>query len=358
MADRLAAEGLERETEARREAESLRVAEAERKASEVHEREENSRREVERQRDVDAQRELASRRQFEAQLEQAALREAEMTRELAVLREAEAQREISARIEAEVQRRLQAAAPSHVASPVPSQPAKPAFNVPADSAVWMVASKVPAMAFKPTPALLPSEIEAAEEARRNEGAAHPSSTGRSLSAMPPQVETDGETPGADTETEAVKPHHDRKHKRVSSRTPATIWCNGMPQAMSCTMRDRSSGGALIELPPDPFNAEISSFGIGDTVTLTFQSPQERTSVVCTVMRIKGRQCGLKFSGQFNTQSLKSKRTEAKAEPVAKTSGLLKAKTDPTSKPGVLLKSKLGAKTEAAAKPKSGFKLFR
>ena len=140
---------------------------------------------------------------------------------------------------------------------------------------------------------------------------------------------------------------DQRHsRRVAAQTPATIWCEGMSQPMNCTMRDRSPSGALLEFPADRFNLGITEIVIGDRVTLTFASSQERTSVACLVMRVDGRRCGVKFAGQFNTQALKTRKPSKPA--VVAEAG---------AKPRATQRAEAPQKV-AQPKAKSGFKLFR
>ena len=120
----------------------------------------------------------------------------------------------------------------------------------------------------------------------------------------------------------------------------------MTQPMNCTMRDRSPSGALLEFPPDRFNLGISEIVVGDRVTLTFSSSQERTSVACLVMRVDGRRCGVKFAGQFNTQPLKTRK-------VVKPAVVAEAGTKPRTAQRAEAPQKV-----SAPKAKSGFKLFR
>ncbi len=96
----------------------------------------------------------------------------------------------------------------------------------------------------------------------------------------------------------------RRERRMAAQSPATIWREGMSQAVSCTIKNRSSGGALLEFPANRHVEDVSEFSVGDEVTLTFTSYRERSSVTCVVARIEGRTCGVKFAGQFHVQLLK------------------------------------------------------
>ena len=96
----------------------------------------------------------------------------------------------------------------------------------------------------------------------------------------------------------------RRERRTQSQAPATVWQAGMSHAMACTIRNRSSGGALLEFPRDRHGMGVTEFSVGDELTLTFTSYRERSSVRCIVTRIEGRMCGVKFAGQFHVELLK------------------------------------------------------
>lgn len=100
----------------------------------------------------------------------------------------------------------------------------------------------------------------------------------------------------------------RRDKRVSAQTPATVWAEGMMQALNCTIRDKSASGALLEFPHDRFKPEITEISVGDKITLTINIARERTSVLCEVKRIKGRRCGVRFCGPFQTEVNKPKKS--------------------------------------------------
>jgi hypothetical protein len=102
----------------------------------------------------------------------------------------------------------------------------------------------------------------------------------------------------------------RRDKRVAAQTPATIWADGMTQAMNCTIRDKSASGALLEFPFDRYKPEITEISVGDKITLTINIARERTSVLCEVKRIKGRRCGVRFCGPFQTEVNKPKKPVA------------------------------------------------
>jgi hypothetical protein len=107
---------------------------------------------------------------------------------------------------------------------------------------------------------------------------------------------------------AAETGHERRHaRRVVSQIPATLSGRGMTQPIACTIRDRSSTGALLEFPPTRFGEEAPNVAVGERLTLTFNFSNERSSVVCSVVRIEGNRCGVQFCGQFHTQVSKPKR---------------------------------------------------
>ncbi len=84
--------------------------------------------------------------------------------------------------------------------------------------------------------------------------------------------------------------------------PATLWRESKGQALACTIRDRSSGGAQLEFASDRYGDGVAELAVGDKLSLTFNTAQERTSVACVVAWIAGNRCGVRFSGQFHTQA--------------------------------------------------------
>ena len=91
---------------------------------------------------------------------------------------------------------------------------------------------------------------------------------------------------------------------------------------------------MLEFPPDRYSDGdgISELSVGDEIVLTISSYQERTSVACAVVRIDGRRCGVRFSGQFRNhvlrpkKSLKAKVIDPKAKPVVKPATKVMAKS--------------------------------
>lgn len=113
----------------------------------------------------------------------------------------------------------------------------------------------------------------------------------------------------------------RRAKRVPASIPASVWGKGMGSAMACTIRDKSSSGALLEFVLDRYKERVSGFSVGDQLTLTINTSKERTTVPCVVVRIDGRKAGVRFNGQFRTEMIKQKR-QAKADTPEKKSAAM------------------------------------
>jgi hypothetical protein len=124
--------------------------------------------------------------------------------------------------------------------------------------------------------------------------------GKPVAEIPPPADVD---PSA-KDSGATK----RRDRRAASRTPATLWREGMSQAMSCTIRDKSASGAMLEFAPSKFGDASAVVQVGDKFTLTIQVSRESTSVACQVVRVDGRRCGVKFCGQFHTQIQKPRKS--------------------------------------------------
>jgi hypothetical protein len=103
--------------------------------------------------------------------------------------------------------------------------------------------------------------------------------------------------------------------------PAALYDESKSKTLICTIRDRSSGGAKLEFVPDRFGDGISGLVVGDKLWLTFDAAQERTSIACVVVWVGGSRCGVRFFGQFHTQSNNSRKSS-------------KSKTAPEKIPGV------------------------
>ena len=104
---------------------------------------------------------------------------------------------------------------------------------------------------------------------------------------------------ATAKKEAAKEH--RRAKRVASRKLASLWQDGMSAPLSCTMLDRSSTGAKLEVLTDRFNDRMNEISVGDRFTVTQTYAQERTSVACEIMWVDGQRCGVRFCGQIHTE---------------------------------------------------------
>lgn len=123
------------------------------------------------------------------------------------------------------------------------------------------------------------------------------------------VATQGPTPASDP----VEPANLRAAVRVSTKMTASYWRAGMRVARACTICDKSSGGARLDLSTAAPSAQEKPLTQGDQITLMFESPFERTSVACLIMWIKGTQCGVRYAGQFHTE-MKQPRTQRRTEP--------------------------------------------
>ena len=101
----------------------------------------------------------------------------------------------------------------------------------------------------------------------------------------------------------------RRDQRVASRMPVSIWRQGMQQAVSCTLLDKSASGARIEMAASRFGESSNNIGLteGDKFTLTFATATERTSVACEVIWVDGKRAGLRYSGPFQTQQVSKPR---------------------------------------------------
>lgn len=109
-----------------------------------------------------------------------------------------------------------------------------------------------------------------------------------------------------TETAAQTDRRGRE-KRIPSRMPVTLWREEWGQPLSCFLVDKSSRGAKIEMKPDRIFGGSNRIAVGERLTLTFYYAQERTSVFCDVMWMKGNFLGVKYYGQFHTEINKPKK---------------------------------------------------
>jgi hypothetical protein len=112
-----------------------------------------------------------------------------------------------------------------------------------------------------------------------------------------------------------KAKDNRNARRMSARKIATLWQDGMSAGLSCTMLDRSSTGAKLEVVTDRYNDRLNNIAVGDRFTVTLSSAQERTSMACEVMWTSGKRCGVRFCGQIHTELVKApKRAMPKEAP--------------------------------------------
>ena len=111
----------------------------------------------------------------------------------------------------------------------------------------------------------------------------------------------------------------RRAHRHAANTPVTVWSDKMATPMNCSMRDRSATGALLEFPSVRRDDVITEFGVGAKLNLAFKTSQEKTTVSCEVVRIEGCRCGIVFTGQFNTEVIKTRKMLNEAAPVEKSS---------------------------------------
>ena len=309
----------QRELTARREAEARQV-------------------EVVAQLEAEAQRELAARREAEAQREQAMLHAAEAQRELAALRAAAEQREIAARREAEerqteaaarrqsdAQRDAAASRDREAHRELAARLATDARRTPAARPELQLAPTKTPLMFIPRreprqdqshPALPPepSQPLAAQpeiSSQRQPVIEKPATPNRAA-ALSARLQMIIPAPEKSSNAHAGSDHvgddHKNRDRRVSAQTPATLWSEGLSQALACTIRDRSPSGAMLEFPKERYSDGITDIAVGDELTLTVSSSQERTSVVCVVVRIDGRRCGVRFRGQFHTQVNKPRKS--------------------------------------------------
>jgi hypothetical protein len=235
-------------------------------------------------REAAEQREAAVRRALEAQralaalrqgAEEAACQEAETQRELAVReqaarRRAEAQRDAALQRAADAQRELAALRESmergEAAAPA-GQPSDPSSTIARQLALRTATDRA-----VPFVAAGNSIVQARDKA----------------------VSTGAETASSGREER-------RRDRRAASQVPGSLWVESKQRSLACTIRNRSSNGARLEVAPGAFGEGITELAVGNRLSLTFDAGQERTSVGCVVMWVAGNSCGVRFAGQFQTQ---------------------------------------------------------
>lgn len=77
--------------------------------------------------------------------------------------------------------------------------------------------------------------------------------------------------------------------------------------------DKSSSGAKIEIIRSRLSDTIDDVSVGDKLTLSFSSAQERSSVECEVMWTENGSCGVRYLGQFRTQYLKQPKASVQTD---------------------------------------------
>ncbi|MCB1503910.1 MAG: PilZ domain-containing protein [Hyphomicrobiaceae bacterium] len=117
--------------------------------------------------------------------------------------------------------------------------------------------------------------------------------------------------GSEGVSKAGNDKNRRRAQRVASSMPVSLWREGMSQALSCTLIDKSSTGAKLNVEPDRYLGSGIGISVGERLTLTFYYAQERTSVFCDVMWIDGTRCGVRYYGQFHTELNKPRATQKK-----------------------------------------------
>lgn len=227
--------------------------------------------------------------QFEAAVgdEQTARQEAEKRLEMAERAAEDAARELAtfkaeaAKREAELKARIEKARSVDSGSEVP-------------------AARVTSSIVEP-PSKVPSVMRGAF------GAAQPPVTVLPSPEPASRLQDQGHGEDSAREHGTSKSKQNRRDQRVASRMPVTLWRQGMSQSVGCTLIDKSASGARVELPQTKFGESSSVVGVGDKLTLTFTTAQERTTVSCMIVWMDGRQCGLKYCGPFNTEVIKSRK---------------------------------------------------
>src|SRR5262249_47821136 len=85
---------------------------------------------------------------------------------------------------------------------------------------------------------------------------------------------DGASPHAAPPPAVSERRHER---RTSAQMSASLWSESKRQSFSCTVRDRSPGGAKLEFSSGSYGDGLAELMIGDKLVLTFNTAQESTS---------------------------------------------------------------------------------
>ena len=291
-----------REAEAQREEAARTATEAQRELAALREaiaqREQAARREAELHLDLakrleaEALRERLTRREAEANREEAVREAAEARRELAALREVTERLRESVRQEAEARRE----APVHAAAKPPvitAELVRPTLEVrsasptdrqqqaPSPRDLWLRgATDRPTPFVAATQPIVPSASDGAADA-----------------------EAPADKDGAEDTPESLEDENKRRDQRMTSRIPATVWCESRRQSFACTISDKSSSGARLEFASERFADGINELAVGNKLSLVFNAAGPgSTSVDCVVMWSAGRSCGVRFFGKFNQVS--------------------------------------------------------
>lgn len=115
----------------------------------------------------------------------------------------------------------------------------------------------------------------------------------------------------------------RRAQRHSANTVVSVWSSTITTPLSCSMRDRSATGALLEFQSIRQDGRITEFSVGAKLNLAFKTSQERTTVSCEVVRIDGCRCGIVFTGQFVTEVTKTRKNQNEP-PAAEKASLAKS----------------------------------
>jgi hypothetical protein len=147
----------------------------------------------------------------------------------------------------------------------------------------------------------------------------------SASDGPASVDARADADGAEDKRAPANAENRRRDRRMATRMPATLWCENRRQSLACTIRDKSSSGAKLEIAAERFTKGASDLAVGDKLSLVFNaSGPERTSVACVVVWIAGKSCGVRFSGQFSQISAPRKTSQSKSAPDKSTKPALSA----------------------------------
>jgi hypothetical protein len=297
------------EAEERRDAAARRASEVQRELAAVHEAAE--RRALAEQQAAQArEREQAAQRQAQEQRELAARLATQAERELTQRRAAEAERETQARLEAEARRAL-----------VALQEVEAARTQAAVASIHDNASGCAS-----THETVDNDATSSDHHSRVARPATANNLDLTTQVNARWFIKSTREIDSDTDEASAGPQTSRRDQRMNSHTPSTLHGSGISQPLQCTMLDRSASGALLEFAPDRYINEITELFVGDELTLTFGTTQDRTSVSCQVIWIRARRCGVRFCGQFQAQINKPRRVVRDKPVVEKAKPMRPART--------------------------------